>query len=476
MAVATTVNPGFEGALAGEPARGAWLRRGLRGALRLPLGVWAVLDFAALACCAWQALQLNPISFTKFGPAGAWAMALSAGGAQVLAAFALDLYSARNIRHWSRCIPRAVGCVLLAVAVPLAIGYFWYYEVPGRKIALALMGSGLAAVVLLRAPGLLLRSHLKSRILFIGAASEVEHLRRLLYASGPHAYELVAVVDAEHPAADPDGTPPEESIARLCAARQIDEIVLSASRQHVVRWFERAVRAVRHGCKLTALPDLLEAESGEVPVEMIDAPWLLGEGWDLRNHLSELVKRGADLALGLIGLLLCVPLYLLLGLLIRLTSQGPVFYSQVRVGRFGAPFRIWKFRSMRVDAEQDGAQWAREGDTRVEWYGRLLRKSRLDETPQFLNILLGQMSFVGPRPERPEFVAELVPQIPFYACRHLVRPGLTGWAQVNYGYGASVEDAQRKLQFDLYYVRHLSLTLDFRIILRTFAAIARGAR
>ena len=163
--------------------------------------------------------------------------------------------------------------------------------------------------------------------------------------------------------------------------------------------------------------------------------------------------------------------------LIRLESPGSAIYSQIRVGRFNRRFRIYKLRTMVSNAEEDGgAQWAKKGDVRVTRLGRMLRKTRIDELPQLWNILRGDMSLIGPRPERPEFVEELSEQIPFYSQRHLVTPGLTGWAQINYPYGASVNDALNKLTYDLYYVKKASLLLDLQILLRTIGAISKGAR
>jgi lipopolysaccharide/colanic/teichoic acid biosynthesis glycosyltransferase len=173
------------------------------------------------------------------------------------------------------------------------------------------------------------------------------------------------------------------------------------------------------------------------------------------------------------GLLLALPLMLLVGIAIRVTSTGPVFYHQRRVGRHGRIFIVHKFRSMREDAEAaTGPVWAaKEGDDRVTPLGSLLRRSRLDELPQLWNVLRGDMSFVGPRPERPEFVTGLTQQIPFYGQRHVVRPGLTGWAQVRYTYGASIEDALQKLQYDLFYIKNLSIALDLFIIFSTVKTV-----
>ena len=166
----------------------------------------------------------------------------------------------------------------------------------------------------------------------------------------------------------------------------------------------------------------------------------------------------------------------LAALAVKLESRGPIFYSQIRTGLHNQPFKIWKLRTMRADAEKDGPQWARGKDHRVTRIGRFLRRSRLDEVPQFWNILKGEMSLVGPRPERPEFVEKLSREIPFYNPRHLVKPGLTGWAQINYPYGASSEDSMNKLKFDLYYIKHASPGLDLQIMLRTIGAMMKGSR
>jgi lipopolysaccharide/colanic/teichoic acid biosynthesis glycosyltransferase len=183
-----------------------------------------------------------------------------------------------------------------------------------------------------------------------------------------------------------------------------------------------------------------------------------------------------DVALAFVLVVATAPVLLLLALLVKLSGGGPAFYAQTRVGHYGRTFRMLKLRTMRVDAENGEARWAQGDDPRQTRLGRILRRTRLDELPQLLNILVGEMSFVGPRPERPEFVATLEKAIPYYAWRHAVRPGLTGWAQINYPYGSSVEDAVRKLEYDLYYIRNFSLGTDLFIVLRTLAAAMRGAR
>jgi lipopolysaccharide/colanic/teichoic acid biosynthesis glycosyltransferase len=188
----------------------------------------------------------------------------------------------------------------------------------------------------------------------------------------------------------------------------------------------------------------------------------------------EAIKRVADVVLAAALTVPALPVSLVIAAVVAARRDGPILYAQTRVGRHGVPFRILKFRTMRVDAERDEARWADVDDPRQTPPGRFLRRWRLDELPQIVNVLRGDMSFVGPRPERPAFVESLQASLPFYAWRHVIRPGLTGWAQVNAPYGASVEDAKRKLEYDLYYVRHQGFLLDLLIVTRTAGAMLRG--
>lgn len=220
---------------------------------------------------------------------------------------------------------------------------------------------------------------------------------------------------------------------------------------------------------------LYEKLTGKISVQMLRPSWLIFSGGGKRTTFWNSLRRIFNVLLALSGLILAFPVMLLAALAIRLDSRGPIFYIQERVGRHGQLFHIIKFRSMRVDAESDGLpQWAQTDDPRVTRVGRFMRKTRIDEIPQFINVLRGEMSFVGPRAERPFFVEQLSRQIPYYEQRHLVEPGLTGWAQVNYGYGSSVEDALQKLQYDLYYIKNVSLLFDLWIILKSIRIVLFG--
>jgi sugar transferase (PEP-CTERM system associated) len=221
-----------------------------------------------------------------------------------------------------------------------------------------------------------------------------------------------------------------------------------------------------------------ERITGQVNLEMVRPSWLIfaGRGRDTRlvTFFREMIHRG----LALIGLTLSLPIAVLTAILIKLESPGPIFYRQERVGKHGHIFKVIKFRSMRMDAEKDGPVWAKNNDDRVTRIGKIIRLIRVDEIPQFWNIIKGEMNFVGPRPERPHFVEQLAEEIPLYEQRHLVAPGLTGWAQIKYPYGASVDDAKQKLQYDLYYIKNQSLALDLIIVFETIKIVlfGKGAR
>ena len=233
------------------------------------------------------------------------------------------------------------------------------------------------------------------------------------------------------------------------------------------------------GVKIEEATTYLEKMSGKIEVENLYPSWLVfGEGFRLGSTLL-LARRILSVIISLVGLILALPLFPLIVLAIRLDSKGPVFYTQARVGKAGRVFNVVKFRTMRQDAEAaNGPQWSGDNDPRITRIGRFLRSSRLDEIPQLWCVLKGDMAFVGPRPERPEFVEWLSHEIPYYGVRHMVRPGLTGWAQVKYKYGSTVEDAREKLQYDLFYIKNASIGLDLLIVFQTVKTVLlrRGAQ
>ena len=217
-----------------------------------------------------------------------------------------------------------------------------------------------------------------------------------------------------------------------------------------------------------------ERLTGRVLLDMIRPSWLIFSSRGRRARTNEVIRIVIHRAVALIGAILSLPIAIVTAILIKIDSRGPVLYKQERVGKNGRPFTLMKFRSMRVDAEKNGPVWASDGDNRMTRVGRIIRRVRVDEIPQFWNILRGDMNFVGPRPERPHFVSQLAQEIDYYEQRHLIAPGLTGWAQIKYPYGASIDDARKKLEYDLYYIKNQSVALDATIMFETIKTILFG--
>lgn len=260
-----------------------------------------------------------------------------------------------------------------------------------------------------------------------------------------------------------------EHLETILAAEAIDTVVVAVRRNRL----ELFARLSNWDGEITVqeLPAYSEHVFGRVPIDVINAAWFMHMIHPFYRPYSRAVKRIADLAAAIVIGLCAAPLVPLVALAVKLTSRGPILYSQVRVGERGREFRIWKFRTMRTDAEAHGAQWAQKNDPRITPIGGFMRTTRLDEIPQLWNILTGHMSFVGPRPERPQFVSELEQELPYYQRRHLVKPGLTGWAQVRHGYADTIEAAGHKLGYELYYLKHQSLFLDFVIFVETIRVV-----
>jgi exopolysaccharide biosynthesis polyprenyl glycosylphosphotransferase len=254
---------------------------------------------------------------------------------------------------------------------------------------------------------------------------------------------------------------------------RVSGIILGNSRDVPEEFTAQLMHVRLIGIPVLELSDFYEQRLLRVPVmELKDRWFALSKGFTLVHREIELkIKRVLDVVVSGCGLLVLLPFLVLVGLVVKATSRGPALYSQIRCGMNNQEFWLRKFRTMVDNAEADGAQWSKPGDKRITGVGRLLRKSRIDELPQLWNVLMGEMSFIGPRPERPDFVSYLEKSIPYYELRHLVKPGITGWAQVMYPYGSSEEDARNKLEFDLYYIKNYSLALDLYILLRTIRVV-----
>lgn len=261
-----------------------------------------------------------------------------------------------------------------------------------------------------------------------------------------------------------------------CRKNTVEKIIVGNNLRNNIDYFPEIMSCVPYGVQVMLWVSFMEEIMQQVSIDNLTPDWFYSANLNVNNPILLSVKRVLDIFLASMGILITMPIIIIVSVLIKLTSRGPVIYSQIRTGKFGAPFNIYKFRTMVEHAEGAVAQWASEDDERCTAIGRVLRKTRIDELPQLWNIIRGEMSFVGPRPERPELMKKMFDEIPYFDLRHIVTPGLTGFAQINYGYGASIEDSKQKLQYDLYYVKHFSPVLDFYIILRTISSMMIGAR
>lgn len=322
---------------------------------------------------------------------------------------------------------------------------------------------------------------LGERILIVGTDQTAQTLARQVLAQRDFAYEIVGFIDDDplrigESVVNPRvvGTPAD--IERLVETYGVDRIFVGLSDRRGRLPVTALLRAKLRGVRVEDVNTVYERLTGKLLVEDIRPSWLIFSDGFCASRWTRVSKRTFDVVLAVVGLILASPLMLLTALAVALESGVPVLYRQERVGENGRVFTLNKFRSMRQDAETGTPIWARTDDDRVTLVGRFIRRTRLDELPQLWNVLGGDMSFVGPRPERPFFVMQLAAQIPFYEQRHAVKPGVTGWAQVKYRYGASLEDAYEKLRYDLYYVKHLSLAFDLTILFDTVKVVlfARG--
>ena len=270
--------------------------------------------------------------------------------------------------------------------------------------------------------------------------------------------------------------PAEVPLAEFFQGSGIDEVLVDTPHSLLEEERDGLMTCMACGIRVMDLNYFFERRLYQVFSSNLPDHWFWSQDPAYFHPFFFALKRGLDIALSLLGLICLTPILPFLALAIKLQDGGPILYRQTRCGQYNQPFTIYKFRSMRCDAEKDGAKWAKKKDDRVTWLGRFLRKSRLDETPQFWNVLKGDMSFIGPRPERPEMVDEIEEEVPNYSFRHLVKPGITGWAQINYPYGASIEDARKKLNYDLYYLKYASVVLEVQILLGTVVAMVKGAR
>ncbi|MEK7164457.1 MAG: sugar transferase [Patescibacteria group bacterium] len=314
---------------------------------------------------------------------------------------------------------------------------------------------------------------LKRRVLMIGENKTVEELTKLFDNNPQLGYEMAVILP--HNPKDAIGNLPDyrdpKALESIIKKYNIATIVMDGQGRESKDLIDNLFHYLPLRLEFISLDRFYEAITKRISLETIDQFWFLENLQEGAKRLYDLGKRIVDIAVAITSGIISLALLPLISLAIFLAYGRPIFFTQKRLGKDGEPFLAIKFRTMVRDAEKNGPQWASLNDPRITALGKILRKTRLDEIPQLWNVVRGEMSFVGPRPERPEFVAELEKTIPFYRERLLVKPGLTGWAQINYSYGASAEDAMKKLQYDLYYIKNRSLILDIGIILRTIKTV-----
>jgi sugar transferase (PEP-CTERM system associated) len=392
-----------------------------------------------------------------------------------------DLYDLRTLTD-RRALVIGLIQALGGASLVLAVLYYWVPSlIIGRGVFViaSVLVIGLVAGWRLAFEWLSLRVAPAERLLIVGTSEASVALARELFQRRQElGVDLVGFVDPDPgrvgaPVINPGVIGTVADIPSIVRQNRVDRVVVSlADARGKLPMGELLQMKLLDGVQFDHLASVYEEYTGKIAVENLRPSWLIFSNGFRKSRLLAASKRACDILIAAVGLLATSWALLLSAIAIKLSSPGPVFYHQRRVGRDGRTFMIHKLRSMRTDAEaHTGAVWSTAGDPRVTAVGRLLRRTRLDELPQLWNILLGDMSFVGPRPERPEFVADLTEQIPFYGQRHVVRPGLTGWAQVRHSYGSTVEDALQKLQFDLFYIKNLSLAFDLFIAIETLKTV-----
>jgi sugar transferase (PEP-CTERM system associated) len=444
------------------------------------IGSESALIIGAVILAAW--LRLREEAWPMMAAPNGFLKAFLIALVSQVCLYHADLYDLRVVADRRELIVRTLQSLGVTSFI-LAALYFWFPSlIIGRGVFLV---SALLVIVLVvgwRAAFAWLSVHARprERLLLVGvSAASIELARELHDRREELGVEIVGFVEPDSDAnagstLDAPVVGDIASIPAIVKARAVDRVVVSLSDARGKLPMDQLLEMrLSGGVRFDHLASVYEEYTGKIALENLRPSWLIfSEGFRKTRWLTA-AKRAADVSLATVGLLLALPLVILVAVAIKITSAGPAFYHQQRVGQHGRLFMVHKFRSMRTDAEAaTGAVWARPGnDPRVTPIGRLLRRTRLDELPQLWNVLAGDMSFVGPRPERPEFVADLTRDIPFYGQRHVVKPGVTGWAQIRYTYGATVEDAMQKLQYDLFYIKNLSLALDVFIVLSTIKTV-----
>jgi len=447
----------------------------------------AVLAFLALYAAASIRFDVGmhelPELERQYGPLWPRGVAFSAIVIGCLLAF--GLYNSRQRVRLSGTLARLLVALIVSSSATAAL----FYVVPSLRLGRGVAGLAVLLMLCAAVVSRLLFARVadedifKRRVLVFGAGSAASTIAALRRSSDRHGFSLAGFVQPpaeERVVAAERVLDSSDDLCALCDRLGITEVVVAMDDRRRGFPIPELLECRLAGIEVTELLTFLERETGRVRIDVLNPSWLIfGQGFR-RDPVRLFSSRALDVLTSLAVLAVGLPAMLLTMLAIKLEDgwHAPALYSQARVGLGGRVFKVLKFRSMRLDAEPNGAQWAQHGDPRVTRVGAMIRKLRIDELPQVINVLRGDMSFVGPRPERPEFVAQLADKIPYYAQRHCVRPGITGWAQLCYPYGSSEADALQKLQYDLYYIKNNSLLFDLAILIQTAEVVlfGKGAR
>jgi sugar transferase (PEP-CTERM system associated) len=441
----------------------------------------ATVLFGAIMAAVYLRLGADDAGIELFVKYGFLKAGLATGYC-LTAFYFYDLYDFLVMHDRRELVLRLVQALGLGW-VALAITFYAFpHLMLGRGVSLVALPLALSLMVgwRLSIHWFLGHPEIGERILVVGSGENAIEIAREILGRKDAGYRIVGFVDNDPALVGKSLINPRviglsRDLDQIVQSENVDRIVVSmGERRGQFPTSELLHLSLGGGVSIEEGASFYERLTGRVSLDMIRPSWLIFSGRGRQARIAGLFRNVMHRLVALIGAILSLPIALVTMVLIKLESPGPVLYKQERVGENGKPFVIMKFRSMRVDAEKEGPVWASNADDRATRVGRIIRKIRVDEIPQFWNILRGEMSFVGPRPERPHFVAQLAEEIPYYEQRHLIAPGLTGWAQIKYPYGASIEDARQKLQYDLYYVKNQSLVLDAIILFETIKIILFG--
>lgn len=450
-----------------------------------PLALLAVIEYTLLVCIfAACFVQLGEQVLLTDG------MAFSLGRLFLLCLSVQAMMFALGLYTWD--VGDSGFDILVRFCAAFVLGFTLYglvvlsvsiFSVPPRVLVVAVFAS-LPVMLILRFLFVQVMdlAPTKSRVVILGTGKQAAHLHELESKGRASRFRIThfLALEPNEPAVRRDKVcDMPDDFSSYLRRNDVSEVVVALEERRGKLPLDQLIDARLQGARITDYQTFCEQAEGRIDLDALRPSWFFQSSGFRSGAIHDVMKRSIDIVLSLGLLIFALPLLIITAIAIKLESPGGIFYTQERVGLGGRPFVLIKFRSMRNDAENDNApQWAQQGDARVTRVGKIIRKTRIDEVPQILNVLKGDMSFVGPRPERPYFVQLLSEEIPFYRERHRVRPGITGWAQLNYPYGASVEDAKRKLEYDLYYIKYFSVVFDLAIALQTVRVIlwSDGAR